>query len=355
MRFIGSKAALVKKISNFVSEQVKIEGRFGDFFCGTGSVSAHFKHLGCSVTANDNLTFCTILAKAILYNDCEPSFSALIEDGEIRHTKTNTLMNKPYDIVLSYLNQLSPTKGFFYDEYSPGGTEKNVHRRLYFTDENAQKIDAMREKINEWYDKKIVTEAENALLISDLLKATDRVANIAGTYGFFMQKMSDPRVKKQLTLHRSKIITGSKTDHEVYQEDANKLAKKIDCDILYLDPPYTWRHYGAYYHILETIARWDKPKIEGKSGLRPWKDTKSRYCYGNEALSALIELVEVARTNHIFISYSSEGLISHEEMQKNLSSLGKLKIEEFSYQRYKSNNGGDGKTKTIERLYYVKK
>jgi len=355
MRFIGSKASLVKEIGDYVTANVEGGYTFGDFFCGTAVVSAYFKKLGYLVIANDSLYFCSIFAKSVLFNNSEPTFLGLVNSGELAGTKPTTLSSNPYDFVLSYLNHLPSKKGFFYEEYSPAGTDSKDYQRLYFTDENAQKIDAMREKIAVWSEDSIITEAEEALLLSDLIKAANGVANIAGTYGFFLKDFADPRVRNPLLLTRSEIIGGNGEKHRVYQEDANILAKKIGCDVLYLDPPYTWRHYGAYYHIPETIARWDKPKVKGKSGLRPWEDTRSRYSLRDEALKAFIELVENAQSKHIFISYNSEGLVSHEDLLKNLATVGEVNFKEFKHQRYKSNNGGSGNTKVMERLYYVKK
>ena len=55
--------------------------------------------------------------------------------------------------------------------------------------------------------------------------------------------------------------------------NSNDLIKKISGDILYLDPPYNNRKYDTNYHILETIALYDNPKIKGKTGIRV-EDTK---------------------------------------------------------------------------------
>src|SRR5574341_144151 len=169
-----------------------------------------------------------------------------------------------------------------------------------------------------------------------------------------MKDWIDSRVWRPLTLVRSPIVQSNKT-HMLYQKDANELVKQIKCDILYLDPPYNWRHYRAYYHILETITKWDSPQIEGMSGLRLSKESKSRYIYRDYALNALIDLIEGAQSNQIFLSYNSEGLISHEEIYETLSAFGELSIEEVPYRRYKSNNGGSQDGKVTERIYYVNK
>ncbi len=35
-------------------------------------------------------------------------------------------------------------------------------------------------------------------------------------------------------------------------------------DLLYADPPYNAREYLPNYHVLETIARYDYPKLQGR-------------------------------------------------------------------------------------------
>lgn len=352
IRFIGSKAPLLTFIQRHVQEICGTEPTtFGDLFCGTAVVSRLFKKLGYEIIANDNLAFCATSARAVLLNNEEPAFQRLIESGEVKSNSFARLVPSSYDLVLDHLNNLTGIAGFVYGEYSPGGTAGSRYRRQYFTDSNARQIDAIRERIATWQEDRLLTEAEEALLIYDLMKAANRVANIAGTYGYFM-KGWDPRAKKRLVLNRSTIIKSDK-EHEVHQEDANQLVKKVKCQILYFDPPYTWRHYGAYYHMLETIARWDKPELKGKSGLRPWEDTRSKYCMRDEAAGALDELIQAADAKHIFLSYNDEGLISHRKITEILEKRGTPHAFETIYRRYKSNGGGSDQKKVTERLYYV--
>jgi adenine-specific DNA-methyltransferase len=68
----------------------------------------------------------------------------------------------------------------------------------------------------------------------------------------------------------------NKNKHLVYQQNANELIMKIFGDILYLDPPYNEREYGANYHLLNTIARYDNFIPQGKTGLREY--ARSQYC-----------------------------------------------------------------------------
>ena len=126
------------------------------------------------------------------------------------------------------------------------------------------------------------------------------------------------------------------------------------CSSDLLDPPYTWRHYGAYYHILETIAEGDEPTVTGRTGLRPWEENKSRYCDRSDAANALRDLICSADCEHMFLSYNNEGLVSHAEIMEILSLRGNPICYETGYRRYRSNNGPAKRETLRERLYYVR-
>lgn len=352
MRFIGSKQQILTFIEDAWRRLVGTGGYYvGDLFCGTGAVSRLFKKLGNKVVANDNLRFGYVCGQAALNVNDEPCFSELFEVREVSDNSQLSLCPTPYDRVLAYLNSLPGTQGFFFREYSPGGTRNRESERRYFSDENAKKIDAIRTKLSYWYETELITEVEYCLLLTDLMRAANRVANIAGTYGCFI-KHWDPRASRPLKLLRSAIIPGV-FEHEVFCSDANNLAKEKEFDAIYLDPPYTWRHYGAYYHILETIAQGDEPIVSGRTGLRPWEHSKSRYCDRGDAATALRELVGVARTRHLLVSYNDEGLISHDDLMEILGTRGDPRCLEIGYRRYRSNKGGSRRNALKERLYYV--
>lgn len=352
MRYIGSKTRLLPYINKIFSEYIQETNlRIGDVFCGLGSVSLLFKEKGHTVVANDNLMFCYIFAVSLLKVNSDPLFQGLFQEKIVsRDPGTNKLMT-PYEKVLHYLNNIQGESGFIYREYSAGGTNQLDYSRLYFSDENARKIDAIRQKISLWKTRALLTEPETCLLIADLIRATNRIANIAGTYGCFL-KYWDARALNPLYLECTKIFPSSK-EHEVFQMDANELVKNNSFDVLYLDPPYNWRHYGAYYHILESIAEGDEPIVSGKTGLRPWESSKSRYSNRGDAACALRELVTSAQCKHILLSYNSEGLITHKEIMDILNLRGVPICHEISYRRYRSNNGGSKENYLKERLYYV--
>ena len=347
MRFIGSKERLVSAIGRILRSRFAEGSLVGDLFCGTATVSSFLKQMGYRVIANDNLFFCTVIARAMLLTSEEPEFLGL---DNLTSARTKLLFSA-YDDVLQYLNKLPPIKGFIYNNYSREGTRGQENERNYYTGENAGKIDAIRSQIEEWYKVNALTYDEKCLLLADLLDAAVSVSNTAGTYGFFLKHL-EPRALKEITLKRSRIAPG-RTDHLIFNRDANELAQEIAVDVAYLDPPYNWRQYAAYYHVLETIAKYDSPQVSGKSGLRPWSEQRSRYSYRNDACNALAEIINTINARAILLSYNADGLITHEKIMDILSSVGKPEVETVVLPRYISSFGGSDNHTVKERLYYV--
>ncbi|MEY2354368.1 DNA adenine methylase [Lysinibacillus capsici] len=356
MRYIGSKERLLEFIDGFITEKVNdIQNpTFADLFCGTASVSKHFKRRGFRIIANDLLNTCVIWAKAALLNQDSIPFDKLIDSVEIDRN-TNLLIADNYDYILNHLNNITPKRGFIFQEYTLEGTANAPFQRMYFSEENSCKIDAIRNEIEMWKNNGLLTDYEEALLLASLLRAVNKVANIAGTYGAFLKEW-DKRSFNPLHLERMDVGINSsqKLNHQVFQMDALELASQIQADVVYLDPPYNFRQYGAYYHILETISIGDTPTVKGKTGLRPWEDKKSDFCYSDKAANALEQLLNTLVSKHIFLSYNTDGVLEHEQILDIFSKKGQVEFIDVNYQRYKSNNGGTGEKKVKERIYYVK-
>ncbi|SDM42327.1 DNA adenine methylase [Sediminibacillus halophilus] len=353
VRFIGNKQKLLDFILQKVIEETNLtSGLFVDLFTGTTSVAIGAKKLGFDVITNDKLISSFIYSKAGLLVNEEPRFENLLPNIDVN---TDSLFEQPYDLVLQYLNNLPEIEGLFYKEYAPGGSAKYLSEpRQYFTDNNAKKIDAIRIKINYWYKKKLIDDIERSLLISSLILATNKVANISGTYGAYLKSWYN-RALEKIELERYPLFF-SNGNYSVFNEDANNLVKKLKtADIVYIDPPYTKRQYNAYYHIPETLAIGDNPKVWGKTGQRPRQgDETSAYCYKREARNALHELVNNIKARHIFLSYSTDGHISHNEILDILSTKGEPKYWGVDYKRFRSNNPEGGKIEGLkEMLYYV--
>ena len=170
-------------------------------------------------------------------------------------------------------------------------------------------------------------------------------------------KFGNARAKKTLQLQVIETID-SKFEHKAFNENSLKLLNTINCDVAYVDPPYNSRQYISNYHILETIAKYDSPTINGKSGMRGYNGEKSTFCSNKTAKRDLLKLLSELRAKYIILSYNSEGLLSKDEIKEicEKSNLKNIKIHEFSYRRFKSNsNGNTNHNGVIEYIFTGKK
>ena len=353
MRYIGRKTNLLPYIEDVVWKNTSQKGIFCDLFAGTHSVAAHFKKLGFQIISNDLLCLAYVFGRALIQNNTDPTFTKLTNLPKVSPSSLFDGM-ETYLKVLSYLNRLDGiSDGFIFNAYCPGGD--NEYNRQYLSDKNGQKIDAVRQQIEVWRRDNLVTEDEYYVLLLCLLEAVSKVTNISGTYGAYLKEW-DARTYKELTLEPIVPVPSNKK-HAVYQQDANHLIEQIECDILYIDPPYNTRQYITNYHLLETIARYDNPCVYGKTGLRSHsKSEKSAYCSQAECLRAFSALISRAKAKHIIVSYNSEGIMSDAEIHGVLSKKGEVpKLIPIDYRRFKSNSTGrfSNRKNVREYLFYV--
>ena len=117
------------------------------------------------------------------------------------------------------------------------------------------------------------------------------------------------------------------------------LEKYVSGDILYIDPPYNSRQYAPNYHVLETIARYDNPPLSGVTGMRPYENQKSVFCSKHEVNDAFAQLIKDADFSHIVMSYSSNGLMKADFIEKILKDNGiasTFTLQKIPYRKYKS-------------------
>ena len=305
-RYIGSKVRIAREIMAYISGPNNESSYFLDAFAGTGTVASVAADLGWNVHVNDILKSATAIAVSRLLSENEVPFSGV---GGYR-TACEKLNNIRFN-------------GFFWKEYSPASLQSIGIERRYFTEDNARLLDGARRKIFRWFKTGAITLNEKILLLATVISAMNKVANIAGTYGCFISHwMPQSQMKlniKPLRL-RSVAVPFSFSNLDVFDSVAS-----FDGTI-YLDPPYTKRQYASYYHIMETLVSGDEPSVVGVSGLRPWKDKASLFCYKSKALDALVSLIGNAKARRVFLSYSDEGHVALKDLEEKLSLFGRVEI-----------------------------
>jgi adenine-specific DNA-methyltransferase len=201
---------------------------------------------------------------------------------------------------------------------------------------NALFVDRVRRTLNDWKSDGIINLDEFHYLLAGLILEIPSVSNIAGTYGAFL-KHWDKRTLKPLQVRRLDIVSTS-FSNDIFNEDANSLISKISGDVLYLDTPYNGRQYSSNYHLLETVARYDQPTLTGISGTRSDSQGSSDYCRAAKVFAVYDELLCRADFGTVIVSYSSDGLLSKEELVNLLCKHGveeSLVFREIPYRRYR--------------------
>jgi adenine-specific DNA-methyltransferase len=333
MNYIGSKL----KLSAFLKQSIlSVAGddlctkTFCDIFAGTGIVGRTFKGSVKQVIANDIEQYSYVLNKNYIENHAE--IPRKLE-------------------YIKMLNELPPSEeGFIFKNYCFAGSGQ----RNYFSNDNGKKIDAIRLKIEQWRNNNEIGENLYYFLLCSLLESADKVANTASVYGAFLKQIK-ASAQKPLVLEPALFEVNENT-HKVFANDANELIKKISGDILYMDPPYNERQYGANYHLLNTIAEYKAFTPKGKTGLREY--TRSMYCSRDSIKTQFEDLIKNAQFKYLFLSYNNEGLMSVDEIRAIMSKYGKYDLFTQDYQRFKADrniNRTFAADKTKEYLHVLEK
>ncbi|MGG7468659.1 DNA adenine methylase [Chryseobacterium arthrosphaerae] len=324
MNYLGSKIRLSGFIYNEVSNMTGHnlgDRSFCDLFAGTGTVGNIFHSKVKSIVYNDREYYSFILNTAFYSDVSEAQYLTMLQE----------------------LNRLEGVEGFIFQEYSESGSAG----RLYFSAHNGKKIDAIRLHIEHLFQKFEISEDLYVLLIATLLVALDKIANTASVYCAFLKQLKKTALFDIELLPIKRAL--NKVKHQVYREDSNVLIKKLQGDILYLDPPYNGREYGSYYHLLNTISSYDtqfQPK--GITGSRNYET--SRFCRKKEAEKVLFELIEQADFQYIFLSYNNEGFIPPFLIKEMMTKLGHYQYSSIRYPKFKSLRN-DSRSYTEEYLH----
>lgn len=337
MRYIGCKTSLLENIEAVFREKNLLNKNYTlfDAFCGTGSVSFYFKEI-FNIILNDNLHFATTYASGRMFaNDC--SFEKLHCD--------------PFAF---FLRSEERCNGFFSQNYSPA-----ISKRMYFSDYNAGRIDYIRKTIEDWFQSDLISIEEYNYLLACLLEAVSKVANVAGVYGAYLKKW-DPRALKKIQFCPIDNNNQTSSTHgtiSIHNNNVEDIIDNIDCDIIYIDPPYTKNVYSTQYHILETLILDDNPSLKGITGARSYSSSQNLWSKKYEVEILFERVVAKTKASHIVFSYSSDGLMSKDfilNVLKRYCYKDSVDVKEIPYKKYQ-NYKTDVKDSHFEYIFYGKK
>lgn len=334
MRFIGNKELITSEIKELLDQKGLTNRKLTlfDAFCGTGAVSDSLKD-SFNIVSNDMLRWCVIYARGrVCAGDCR-------------------FENLGFDPFHYFNTNNNCTKGFFYKSYSPGAS-----KRMYFTPENAGRIDFFRTTIEEWKVSSLINENEYAYLMASLLESVSVVANTAGVYGAFL-KHWDLRALKPIEFKKVDFSTATHNEVQFLNSKVEDIVSEIDCDILYIDPPYTQNQYGTQYHLLETLVLYDNPSISTITGSRSTTPLRSDWSKDYKSHILFDKVLAKTSARYILFSYSKDGFMSKSFIEASLKRYGKAEtyaFKEISYRKY-TNTKSKEKNDHFEYLFFVER
>jgi adenine-specific DNA-methyltransferase len=344
MRFIGNKESMTDEIIKLLEYKGLLNEKltFFDAFCGTGSVADALKGF-YNIVINDILNWCVIYTMGrITANEC--SFKKLGTD--------------PFKLLNASKGMIH---GFVYNNYAPTSS-----KRMYFTPENASRIDYFRQQIEDWYKQQLLSKEEYAYLLASLIESVSKVSNTAGVYGAYLKEW-DARAKKPIVFSKvetnknsNNLLNTYKKSHNllnVYNSKIEEIVSEVPCDILYLDPPYTQNQYGTQYHLLETLVLNDNPSISTITGSRFTAPMRSDWSKKYKANIRLDSVIANTKARYIVFSYNNDGFMSKEYIEACLKRYGKPETyfcKKIPYKKY--NNWKSNKQKEhFEYLFFIEK
>lgn len=322
-RYLGNKYKLLPFITKVVNEECTDILTVADIFSGTGAVSSAF---------TDKI----LITNDLMYSNYVCNYAWF---GAEKYDP-----QKIIDYIVRYNSLGSCGRNYMTENFSD----------TYFSKKDCSKIGYIRQDIERNYRKGILNNRERAILITSLLYAMDKIAVTCGHYDAYRK---GAEFDNSLELYVPLAEVNNNKENLCFNEDANNLVKRIEADLVYIDPPYNSRQYCDAYHLLENVARWEKPEVFGVAKKMDRSSMKSKYCT-TSATKAFETLINDIKAKYILLSYNnmaekgncrSNAKITDEDIMRILSKKGTVKVFEESYKAFTT--GKSDITENAERLF----
>lgn len=307
-RYLGNKYRLLPFIQRVVDDECEDVNIIVDIFAGTGVVASAFQEK--QLVTNDIL-YSNYISNYAWFS-AEPYHKDLLEN-----------------MIDAYNDRQEKKENYMTQNFA----------NTYFSLEDCAKIGFIREDIENKYGQGRINFRERAILITSLLYAMDKIAKTCGHYDAYRRGVE---FDVHLELHLPDVSEVNHPDNQCFNVDSNDLARDIAADLVYIDPPYNSRQYCDAYHLLENVARWEKPEVFGVARKMDRSHLKSRYCT-KSAAEAFEDLIKNLNCRYILLSYNnmaakgndrSNAKISDDDIFRILNNKGEVKVFSENYKAF---------------------
>ena len=331
IRYMGIKTNLLSEIIPAIREVTKDGGIVLDIMAGSNAVSYALKEF-FTVYTNDIQEYSYVISKAVIENQNE----VISEESAINELSVNIEKN------------LKDSEYNFFEK---------IYSDTYFSREQCKYIDSIRYAID-----KLENEYKKSLYLFALMCAMCKVQSTPGHFAQYMPK-DHPRIipLQKMDIYKEFLQKCNNYSDLFFTEKENKVfcsnyldLLKTDIgkiDTIYLDSPYSQEQYSRFYHVLETLVKYDNPVVDFKAKYRENR-FQSDFCYKGRVKKEFENILEYCNKNEVnlVISYSNKGVLNSDELEQLCAQyFVNVKVKRVEYSHSTQGKG----IKELHELIYV--
>ena len=356
IKYMGSKRDILEDIQTVVDAMSVDADCFCDLFAGTAIVSFAMSDR-YRVISNDIQRYSAVFTHAYFgdYSNNKDVIEVLKEIREYAELHVNNIRSKysrlqelyEYDDNVSYEDFLTLETAqqglldmnlgddyvFFTQHYS--GTYWSLAQCLW--------IDALRKSANLYQGSSLYYA-----VLASLIFAMSYSSQSTGHFAQFRKitknnylDILNCRKRDVFNLFSKKLsevmslVKDNQLEYEVRTDDFRDCLKNLpQGSIVYADPPYSNVHYSRFYHVIETLVRYDSPNVEHNGRYRDDRH-QSPFDQKRNVRSAFASLFKGVKDadSHIVLSYSNNGMLTPEEIMEIGDSIFGSDYESSMYEK----------------------
>lgn len=334
LKYMGGKREILNDINSAIENMGIITDTFCDLFAGTAIVAFAFSDK-YNIVSNDIQQYSSIFAEAYFADYSKYKKGALIDDiCKEALLIVQEVDRKHPDYTFEYYQEISYEEmelieneqmALINNDFVDGFSFfKKCYSGTYWSYEQCKWIDAIRCVAERRANTKLYPAILSALIYA--------MSYSTQSTGHFAQYRT-----LSLKNYKSVLMYRLKSVHDLFRKKLNELLccistsnhvhrtctlDYVDCiktlpegTLVYADPPYSAVHYSRFYHVLETLVKYDNPKLEYKGRYRDER-YQSPFDQNSNVRTAFQRLFNAIDENkcHLLLSYSDNAMLAQTEL-----------------------------------------
>lgn len=357
IRYMGNKHELAGTVAELVDE-FPSDRPFLDLFCGMCSVGSAIAPSGRAVWGNDVQWSASTVARCLLTSASEPlgggTLSTQLEHDYLRNLETlevrfksalkrETRLLAALDVdafaeedaswrhVGNSPTRLAEVRALAAKPEAPYRLFTLSFAWGYFGLRQAAQIDSIRYAIDRARARRALSADEARWALLALMQAASCTASTSGHFAQYLGAKTESGLARVAAQRRRDVwqhflddsdtvnplgTADWRTGNRVMRRNALTIwpelrRREYSRGIVYADPPYSKDHYSRYYHVLDTLARYDYPLAVGKGRYRPDRFV-TPFSLKKQVTQSFERLARGVACTHsvLILSYPSNGLLS---------------------------------------------